>query len=233
MEENDEWTTFIKRKNKKNVINMKNDTVDFSEDFIGRSGSGAEIHVPSLGHHSQRKFPTASLIPEESVIFLSNLQDVEVSLKPTQEVIVGREVGYVPGYKIPIDSRESIAQKMEEGFATGNPRKILEAFHYHNIRDIEEVTVAPKEFASKIHEEFGEVVQSMIKSTEEGKIKKYTIPTAVMIATQFDKFALQECIAVAHKANKPELAAAFMGLYRAKIENIPQVEKARLKLVKA
>lgn len=222
MEENDELATFIKRKNKKNVINMKNNPIDFSDDILGHSKATVGSYVPSISEHSQKKIPRASLIPEDTVFANSKIIDLEAPQRKRE----AREVGIVPG----ITNRGVIAQKMEEGFSTGDRAKILRAFNYHKIPDIEEITVAPKEFATSIHQEFDEVETALIKNIRDGKVRKYTISTAVEIAKNFGKFALDACMVAAHEVKNPSLIAAFHELHREKISNLPRTEQAKLKL---
>src|SRR5690348_3963056 len=203
---------------------MKNNSIDFSGDFIGHSKSKVESYVPSIGDHSQKRIPRTTLIPEDSILSIFGFSDLEAPQKTRD----AREIGYIPG--VTATNRNVIAQKMEEGFKTGKMGDITKAFNYHKIPDIEEITVAPSEFGTAIHQEYDPVEIALIRNILRGNVKQYTIPTAVTIATNFSKFALQACIAAAHEVRNLKLVGALHPLQREKLTNLPKVEQKRLKL---
>lgn len=241
---------------------MKNLASDVLGDILGHSKGNVEPHVPNLGHHSQKKFPTASLIPEESVMILSSLRDLEPSSKQSKRELF--DGGYVP--KVPEITTGRLAQILDtalkgaavepidyktvelakggiaKGFSTGSRTMILASFRQlekslfdRKIKSdvVEKIIRTPKRVVAAIESELSEVERSLLHNIRKGHIRKYTIPTAVAIATESNKFAVGAFIDAAHSTKNTDLISALAPVYRAKVESLPQAEKVRLNLVKA
>ncbi|MDE1846289.1 MAG: hypothetical protein KGH53_03355 [Candidatus Micrarchaeota archaeon] len=208
---------------------MENNPMDFLTDVIGSSKSTVRpLTPPNLDQSFQKNLAKNTLSPEDSVFASLHLVDIEATAKKQDRVI--QEIGYIPGFHVLSANRSIIAQKMEEGFTQGRPKAILEAFNYHKLNNVEEITEFPRELANAIHEEYGEVDRSLIKHIKAGDVKEYTISTATEIAKYFSKFSIEACIVAAHEIKDSKLVAALHTLHREKIRTLPKNEKAKLKL---
>lgn len=202
---------------------------DFLTDTIGSSKSSVKpLTSPRLEQSFHKSLAKNSLSPEDTVFASLHLQDIEPNTQKHERIT--QEIGYVPGFHIPSGSRSIIAQKMEEGFAQGRPKAIMDAFNYHKLNNIEEVTEFPRELANSIHEEYGEVDKSLIKHIKAGDVREYTISTAMEIAKYLNKFSVEACIVAAHEIKDSKLVAALHTLHSDKIRTLPKNEKAKLKL---